>query len=347
MTEIREQLLLDRISEEYKINEIRIDERFGTWGTNIRWKLIDSNDTYYFLKEKPHYLKDNEFRKSLLYQQLLLKNGILAPKIYLTLTKHKDYFRYENRCFVLMEWIHGIKLGCTDYQDIVNLGGLAGEISLKTKNIIDEKNWKSPRSRYLFLPEISKKAPKKYYDLLKFKNLLDSPEVISLLEESLEILNNLEKRVIWGGLTESWIHGDLHHHNVIRQIETNKLVAFDFDDCHWGYSLTEVAWQSILLGAWYWPSLNDGPILRKEIDFILIEKLLNGVSITNLLSKEDYESLPYFLGVILFYSIISIKQINEQEFNLDVDEFNGMLLTMNEMLKKILENSNIERGILL
>lgn len=346
MTNIKEQLLLDEISKKYKLSNIRTDEMFGTWGTNIRWKLIDSNDKYYFLKEKPHYLKDDEFKKSLLYQKMLLKNGISTPKIYLTFDKNEDYLEYDNRCFVLMEWIHGIKLDCTDYRDIANLGGLAGEISMKTRNILDEQNWESPINRNLFLPDISKNSPTKYSDLLKFKNLLDRPEILNSVKGSLEILNNLEKKVIWGNLTESWIHGDLHHHNVIRQIETNKLVAFDFDDCHWGYSLTEVAWQSILLGAWYWPNLDDGPILRKEIDFVLIENLLNGVSNTNLLSDDDYDSLPYFLGVILFYSIISIKQINEQEFNLEIDEFSDMLSIMNEMLSEISENSNTYRGVL-
>ncbi|MEK5521653.1 phosphotransferase [Heyndrickxia sp. FSL W8-0423] len=325
--------LLELLENKYNITNPKVVKKYGTWGDSVRWR-VQSDYGHFFLKEKPYYLQFEEFVQVLDYQKFLRKSGIQTAQLKETVEK-QSFFVWNKRVFALHEWLFGRVLFPDDENDLKELGNLAGEIAKQTVNMEGERLI-TPKCSEINFPKITNNSFHKYINILfnyfDEKNRLDKL-VSNRLDDLKFLLEDFQGIVDFSQLTCSWIHGDLHYYNVIREYKSNILIPIDLDDAHWNYSLIDIAWQCILVSAWYWPNMNNKPILKQEIEIEKIYTLFDGFMKKAPVNGKDLIAFKYFLSVILIYSIICMDELNEHFDSSNVN-YNTIIIVQG-MIEKI------------
>ncbi|WAA08819.1 phosphotransferase enzyme family protein [Fervidibacillus albus] len=319
--------LFKTVELSYSINLKKI-VKFGR-GERVRWILEADSGEKYFLKEKPYYLKPKKFLSILPFYLTFPKSSVQTPPICLTVD-NDFHIEVDGRYFFLLQWINGASLNPKNKNDLIELGELAAKIH--SSSIEQKRNWNYPECRLTHFPDVRPAGIDKMVQILTSYGY-ENKVLSNLVWEWRLLLQKEERNVWWEELPAAWIHGDLHHFNILRDSSGN-LVLIDLDDVHWGYRLADIAWAIVICLAWEWPSLDTTPFLKESLSQEELQYILQGYEkVTSLTEVEKY-ALHYFVIAMLVKSVICIQSLIRNTMELGAGEVIKSLQDVLRLLDK-------------
>ncbi|EML6324643.1 phosphotransferase [Bacillus cereus] len=277
----------------------------------IKWILEDEYGKKYFLKEKPYYLNNEEFKNTIEFHSILRSKGIHTPYILKNKSENR-IFKFANRMFVIYEWVEGNTLSPKNSNDLTALGmQLAIFHKLKLNK---QGSWNSPLCRYLHFLDIRKKDMNEIFKILNSFGP-DDAELSTLINELQRWISFNEKTIDWDKLEKSWLHGDPHLFNFIKKIN-GEMVFIDLDDMHWGYRLSDLIWAITICCIWDWDTVNANPIIRESINSEVLSKIIDSYEQVSGLNEMEKKAIPYFLVAMIIKSVVCIKGLIRNSKNL-------------------------------
>ncbi|WP_077296770.1 SDR family NAD(P)-dependent oxidoreductase [Virgibacillus pantothenticus] len=330
-TRVDDNLILALIEDSYNLKLNNNIRKLGRWGDSIRW-VIDGENKKFFLKEKPYYLDDTEYSFHRKLQSYLYNNGGPVVNIHSTVDQNLELKTESAKVYELQEWIEGRTLSSNSLEDLEDMGVSLSEFSLLSEGFYShyENDWTSPKCRSIYFPTKRSDYIKKM-DVIK--NNLEKVNTINSrqFEYILSWINNAFAKVNWRELPQSYIHGDAHLYNCIRNNE-NKVLLVDLDDARWDYRITDLAWCCSISGCIKWDKEYSVPRINSRINVKNIQHIIRGYSKNIKLTTPEIQFFPFVLGLNLILSFINCLGLDDGELPFD---FNEQVNILSHMLKDI------------
>ncbi|WP_157967854.1 phosphotransferase enzyme family protein [Paraliobacillus sp. X-1268] len=330
--------LINYIQITYKFKDLQVVNSLESEDRqNIRLLMLDSDKKLLFLKEKAFYLTQKDYLKNLQIQTKLNQKGMLVPKV-LTTKNESMHLTWNGRSFIVQEWITGKMLNPYNLSDLIDLGKLIAEFQKNASFILYDEDIQQP---YKHSSDGSIRSLNRMFEILHNVALMTNQEYgmydtfkkIKVWFQEQQLLVNFDK------LLSSWVHGDIHSYNVIKDT-TSKLIPIDLDDLHYGYSIADLSWACIISSAWDWTFVSKQLYLKKSLCRESISQIIEGYENNKNLSLDEMKSLPYFLGFALINSFINVNSLFyckhstlPTNFNNQLDKIISMLLDIERTYK--------------
>ncbi|WP_170875176.1 phosphotransferase [Virgibacillus pantothenticus] len=334
-----DQLILSFIEQGYQIEVESILHKLGRWGESVRW-LINGKTNKFLLKEKPYYLDEEDFAFQRKLQEFLYQKGGPVARIVRTGNDKLEAKTPSGRTFELQYWIEGQRLSPSNKNDLIDIGSSIALFAILTRGFNSSRNnWELPKCRPIHFP-INKSDFIKKMELIKDSLTELNINNLEHYAATLRWVESAYANINWGFLPESYIHGDAHLFNAVRD-EYNKVILVDLDDSRWDYRITDLVWCCSISSCIQWDIEYSEPRINSDINLKNIHYLLVGYNKVTELTEEELNSFPNLLGLNLIMSFILCLGLDEGKIPFDVHE---QLITLNEILNKIenLDVKNIE-----
>lgn len=302
--------LLLTLREFYGLPELNTPQDLGLWGTHLRLRFETSDGRRLFLKEKPPYLSDDEFKcQLLLHAHIEHRHGPVAPL--LASTTGAVVFSWHGHQFRLSEWARGRHLSSLNANDQTALGQTVARFHKAALDFSSEHcgDWTFPRNRGLVSPE-------RWPEILEYTRFVDHALRTLQADCSMTMawIRDWVRRhgvaIEHCKLPEQFIHGDVDCFNCI-ETENGDLLLVDLDESRWGYRLTDIAHAAAMTGGML-ISTEDAPaVIRRHWQWRSIERLLSGFSKHTPLTMIERNLFNDSLGLSLIRCFVGGLDLDE------------------------------------
>ncbi|WDV44731.1 phosphotransferase [Clostridiaceae bacterium M8S5] len=322
--------LIECINNTYNISVLNIEEINMNWGSRLCCK-VKSHEERFFLKEKPFYLDKKEFEHALEIYSIFETKGVKIANIKRTM-KHKLTFNFSNRIFCLIKWLDGDKLWyIKESNNYFELGETCACLACASMEL-PKGEVTIPLCREEQLLDITENSINMLFEVLK-KNFC--AERYSFNKKIVEFERKLIKQynsINWDKFEYSWLHGDFHGNNVIKN-KGNQLYIIDYDDLFWGYRLIDLVWCCVIHSVWILEKLK----IRNSIDYSIMKNIVKGYKKRIKLSEAEKASFDFVFRVLILRSLIEMFSLTDETVKVSENVKNDFSKSVIKILN-ILEN---------
>lgn len=300
MNDVQDLDLLMSVAAAYGLGSSAREQTLGTWGSHVRWQIVDSTGNRYLLKERDPALQSHEFHLHLELHQFLIRNG--GPVVPIMSCINGDlYTSWRGRQFELQAWISGLRrLSVSNTGDLFDWGAVLARFLFASAGFSSKsaESFDYPASRAAYCPQ-------------RWPEVMERISYISLAigDNDQRSMSNVERIDKWvrhhgdalesAALPQQFIHSDCLYNNC-QVDESGRLYIVDLDTASWGYRITDIASALAFSGGIVVTDEDsvDG-VIGETLNRSAMQRVFDGFSSTTMLTPIERQLLHSLIGLRL------------------------------------------------
>jgi Ser/Thr protein kinase RdoA (MazF antagonist) len=333
--------LIEKVNNIYNLKINKIESILTSWGNRVCLELNDDKGRF-FLKEKPFYLKCEEYEQALSTYSMFKRQGLEVASILRT-NSNNVTFNFKERTFCMIEWVEGnVLLNVDNLKDYEQMGLMCAKMAIISKEL-PKGETTVPDCRESQLIDISFNSIEMTIEILRENLNLENSYIKLLLNKLSNQIIKDYKKVEWNKLNMSWLHGDFHGNNIVKNIKLD-FTIIDYDDLFWGYRILDVVWCCVIHSVWNVNELN----VRENLDHDTLKAILSGYVNKLEITNVEKESFNYIFKVMIIRSLIEMYSITDETNTIASETKNSLekcFLKAINMITKLENDMTIEKII--
>jgi Ser/Thr protein kinase RdoA (MazF antagonist) len=309
-----------------------ITSHLTRWDKVIRLRLVGMDGKEYFLKEKAPYVSKTEYDFHPSFHRFLYEKGAPVVPIMNT-TTGEPYTRVDGRLFDLYEWVPGHRLRRTSTDDMRQLARCVAsfhKVALKYRGP-REGDWRFPSFAIKIRPGETQRVWRRVLENIEIALTRIGKDSSMDVARIRSWLNEHATDAKLPGLPTQFLHGDIYYANCLR-LNDGGVILCDFEDAHWGYRLSEIAYTLAKTCAFSSEGHGRESHVNPRFSWSTARVFLTDYGASNPLTKQETRWLSTFIGLniirILSTDVIFQRRLPPPDLPRQVSRAEHMLDTL-------------------